>query len=231
MTMKKPHLDEAAFKTGIFKALTRDEWRITAQLPSAITHPRKSTVFVDGENAGFIYLVGSGLIKAFRSPMEDRVQIINIFGTGDIVGAEALTQDVYCHSASTLNNTVVFRYTRDIFRELMFKFPKLAMAVVDQLHSSNTRLQTLIVDLGTKKALQRVASCIIRFSHRNSDAGRREPFTLPISRQEMGSLLGLSPETVSRQIKDLTDARVIRIQHKRVTVLDHNQLLKIANVD
>ena len=59
--------------------------------------------------------------------------------------------------------------------------------------------------------------------------GRSEPFNLPISRQEMGAFLGLSPETVSRQLKGLVTTRVIRLDHRRLTILDVSQLRRIAN--
>jgi CRP/FNR family transcriptional regulator len=60
--------------------------------------------------------------------------------------------------------------------------------------------------------------------------GETRPFQLPISRQEMGAFLGLSPETVSRQLKDLTSSRVIRLDHRRLTVLNLDHLRSIAQV-
>jgi CRP/FNR family transcriptional regulator len=58
--------------------------------------------------------------------------------------------------------------------------------------------------------------------------GESHPFNIPISRQEMGAYLGLSPETVSRQLKDLSASRVIRLDHRRLTVLDLKHLRSIA---
>jgi CRP-like cAMP-binding protein len=46
----------------------------------------------------------------------------------------------------------------------------------------------------------------------------------------MGAFLGLSPETVSRQLKDLSSSRVIKLEHRRLTVLDLNHLKSIAKV-
>jgi CRP-like cAMP-binding protein len=46
----------------------------------------------------------------------------------------------------------------------------------------------------------------------------------------MGAFLGLSPETVSRQLKDLTSSRVIRLDHRRLTVLNLDHLRSIAQV-
>jgi CRP/FNR family transcriptional regulator len=84
--------------------------------------------------------------------------------------------------------------------------------------------------VGTKKALPRVASCLLLFMEKQVEPGQSRPFNLPISRQEMGAFLGLSPETVSRQLKDLTTSRVIRLEHRRLTVLDLGHLKSIAQV-
>jgi CRP/FNR family transcriptional regulator len=63
---------------------------------------------------------------------------------------------------------------------------------------------------------------------RQSGLNENKPFNLPISRQEMGELVGLSPETISRQLKDLISLKVIKLEHKRLTILDLTQLKAIA---
>jgi len=220
--------DPGHFSQGIFAALPESEWKSTADLPNATHVERKAQIFQDGDPASDVYLVGSGLIKTYKSPAPDRVQITNILGEGDVLGAEALSRDTYQESATALTRAVVYRINEHRFHDLMLSHPDVAITLIRMLNQEFDRIQTQMCDLGTKKALSRVASCLLLFKDKQLPDGRAEPFNLPISRQEMGAFLGLSPETVSRQLKILTDSRMIRLEHKRLTILDGGRLRSIA---
>ena len=221
---------------GIFAALPAEDWRSSDGLPAPITVERKSTLFTEGESASHVYLVLSGLIKTFKNPSHDRVQIINIVSDGDVMGAEALSRDFYQESATTLTRAQVYRLSKEFFLDFINRKPQLALKLIEMMNHEFARVQSLIVNLGTKKALPRVASCLLLFMEKQNagppgppvTVASLDPFTLPISRQDMGAFLGLSPETVSRQLKGLVRAKVIRLDHKRLTVLNLDQLKSIA---
>jgi len=156
------------------------------------------------------------------------VQIINIVSAGDVLGVSALSRDIYQESAATLTRSVVHKIPRAAFLEFMLKRPEVAVMLIRMMNQEFARVHSLIVDLGTKKALPRVASCLLLFMEKQIGSGKLEPFYLPISRQEMGAFLGLSPETVSRQLKGLANAKIIRLDHKRLTVVNLDQLRSVA---
>ena len=145
-----------------------------------------------------------------------------------MLGAEALSRSQYYESAAALMRSVVFKVARDYFLEFMAKKPQVSIALIRMMTEEFARIRTLLVDLGTKKALPRVASCILLFMEKQLGTYSNEAFNLPISRQEMGAFLGLSPETVSRQLKSLVTSRIIRLDHKRLTVTNLEQLRSIA---
>jgi CRP/FNR family transcriptional regulator len=228
MNGKQPWPDSEVFRTGIFTALPEQQWKTSSSFPAPSVIDKKSVLFDEGESAADVFLVGGGLVKTFKRPSSDRVQIVNLFGPGDVLGAEALTRDTYECSASSLARSLVFKCTKDKFLECMRDHPALSVTLIKLLNRENAALQTLLCDVGTKKALPRVASCLLLFMDKQVKPGESRPFNLPISRQEMGAFLGLSPETVSRQLKDLTSSRVIRLEHRRLTVLDLKNLKSIA---
>jgi CRP/FNR family transcriptional regulator len=230
MNGKQVRLDPSVFSQGIFRALPEPEWRGAAGLPPPVVLDRKGLLYEEGTVATHVYLVCSGLVKTFRSPSEDRVQIISIHGGGDVLGVDAVSGGTYRESAAALMRTVAYRVRRESFVELVERHPELSVTLITRLNDEVERIRTLLVDVGTKKALPRVASCILLFMDKQAGDGRSEPFNLPISRQEMGAFLGLSPETVSRQLKGLVSSRVIRLDHRRLTVLDVGQLRSIAAV-
>lgn len=218
------------FFEGIFAAMAESEWRSVPGFSPPIIYDRKTPLFLEGQRANDVFLVGSGLVKTYKSPSKNRVQIMSLLGAGDVVGAEALTRDVYNESASVLNRALIFKCENQIFREFIKHKPEVSLKLIQMLTREFANIQSLICDLGTKKALPRVASCILFIMKKQLEPDENRPFNLPISRQEMGALLGLSPETVSRQLKDLTSSKIIRLDHKRLTVLKLDQLRAIAQV-
>lgn len=230
MNGKQVRLESSVFSQGIFRALPEPEWRGAASVPPPVVLDRKGVLYEEGAPATHVYLICSGQVKTFRRPSRDRVQIISIHGGGDVLGVDAIAGGAYRESAAALMRTVVYRIRRESFVHLVERHPELSVALISRLNDEVERIRSLLVDVGTKKALPRVASCILLFMDKQAGDGRSEPFNLPISRQEMGAFLGLSPETVSRQLKGLVTSRVIRLDHRRLTVLDLDQLRSIAAV-
>lgn len=228
MNGKRLRLEPGVFERGIFTAMSREEWQRIPGMDDPMVLDRKTVLHRQGGPASHIYLLCSGLVKTFRNPAADRVQIINILSGGDVLGAEALSRDTYTESAAALARAIVFRFTREAFLELITEKPTVSVTLIRMMNHEFERIRSLIVDLGTKKAMPRVASCILLFMEKQVGQSRQEPFNLPISRQEMGAFLGLSPETVSRQLKGLVTSRVIRLDHRRLTVMNVDQLKTIA---
>ena len=230
MNGKRPWPDREVFTKGIFAALPESEWKAAREIVTPTVVDKRRLLFREGEAARNVFIVGAGLVKTYKNPSGDRVQIVNILGPGDVAGAEALTHSFYASSAAALARSLVLKSERGAFLDFVHRNPTLLVALIEMLNLENAALQTQLARVGTKKALPRVASCLLLFMDKQVEPGQSRPFNLPISRQEMGAFLGLSPETVSRQLKDLTTSRVIRLEHRRLTVLNLGHLKSIAQV-
>lgn len=228
MNGKRLWPDHEVFAKGIFSAMSEDDWRNSTELGTPSIIEKKRHLYREGEPAANVYIVGGGLVKTFKCPSGNRTQIVNILGPGEVAGSEALTRDEYINSASSLSRSLVFTIGKNAFLDFISRKPALSVMLIELLNRENAALQALLCDVGTKKALPRVASCLLLFMDKQIGTEKVRPFNLPISRQEMGAFLGLSPETVSRQLKDLSTSRVIRLEHRRLTVLDLKNLKSIA---
>jgi CRP/FNR family transcriptional regulator len=230
MNGKRLWPEREAFSKGIFSAMPEDDWRNSTELGPPTIIEKKRILYRENDPAANVYIVGGGLIKTFKCSTGNRTQIVNILGPGDVVGTEALTREKHINSSASLLRSMLFRMDKNRFLDFINRKPALSVKLIDLLNGENAALQTLLCDLGTKKALPRVASCLLQFMNKQVGSANTHPFNLPISRQEMGAYLGLSPETVSRQLKDLSTSRVIRLEHRRLTVLDLKNLKSIAQV-
>jgi CRP/FNR family transcriptional regulator len=230
MNGKQPWPKPGVFSTGIFAALSEEEWRTSAGFPPPTVYERKTALFLEGRPAEYVYVVGDGLVKTFKKPPQGRVQIVGILGAGDVVGAEALVEDEYHQSATVLTRSLAFKFEKRLILELFKTRSEVALTFIQTVIQEYAILRSLMCDLGTKKALARVASCLLFIKDKQLATRENPTFNLPISRQEMGELVGLSPETISRQLRQLTASRVIKLAHKRLTILDLSRLRAIAQV-
>lgn len=211
---------------GIFRALSEEEWGATG-LPALVTFERKTLLFAEHAPATHVYMLVSGLVKLHRTS-GSQTQVVDISEGGNVVGVEALSGGPYHAGATALQRATAYRITAAHFARMLENDARIAVALAHNLGNECARLQTLLTDLGTKSALARVASLLLTLMERQDPQVRDLTFTLPISRQDIGAMLGLSPETVSRQLKALLLRRVIRLDHKRLTVTDLSVLRHLA---
>jgi CRP/FNR family transcriptional regulator len=93
-----------------------------------------------------------------------------------------------------------------------------------------------MVTLGRKTAREKIASFLLllarNLGQQNADNGNRIAFTLPLKRADIADFLGLTIETVSRQITRMRKDKLIDVERNLdVTVLDIEKLQEIADGD
>lgn len=216
------------FQTGIFSGLPDEERTESLCLLNMVDFERKQPVFIEGDAAHLVYLVRSGLIKVFKNTAQNRTQIINVVGPGEIVGIESLFSPYYNATAVPLTKSEICYCQSVQFHTLIEKRPSVAVRVIGLLHNDLARIHAFLCDLGTKKAISRVASCLLFFKEKQTSDHTTRTFQLPVMRNEMSELLGISPETISRQLRSLVTDGIIDVDNKRVLIKDLKGLVQIA---
>lgn len=220
--------DCVQFQSGIFSGLLDEERNESLCLLNIVDFERKQPVFIEGDAAHLVYLVRSGLIKVYKNTSQDRTQIINVVGPGEILGIESLFSPHYNATAVPLTKSEICYCQSVQFRSLIERQPSISIRVIGLLHDDLSRIHSFLCDLGTKKAISRVASCLLFFKEKQTSDHATRAFQLPVMRNEMSELLGISPETISRQLRKLVTDGLIDVDNKRVLIKDLRGLQRIA---
>lgn len=194
--------------------------------PSALAKGR--TIYREGDSLQKVFLINAGMVKVIKNHSGTRAQIVNLLGPGDFMGTECLGQDRYGHSAVAISTVELCACTSGDFARFLERYPEAALGVIDRMHRHMARMQRILFDVGTKMALARVASCLLFLGEKATGAKGAESFTLPITRQDMSALVGISPETLSRQLKKLIDGGVVDISGRQVKIVDAEALHRIS---
>jgi CRP/FNR family transcriptional regulator len=184
-----------------------------------------------GEPVEALYVVADGHFKTFVADETGHQLVLGFPLRGDLVGADALCEQRHASYSVALTDAEVvvipFRSLATLGRDLD-EFEQLLYRAISREIVADHSLRSLVSTLGAEA---RVARFLAGFAERaGSGAGAITRLTLPMTRQDIGSYLGLTLETVSRAFSALADAGLIRVAQRELEVLDAEQLRSLQRV-
>jgi CRP-like cAMP-binding protein len=192
-------------------------------------YAKGAMIYRRGERGDSLMVLISGRIKITNTNADAREVVLNFLGEGDINGEiAALDGNERTADAVALEDCEVFTvYARDLVPMLM-EHPK-AMLEVIQILCQKLRAASAIIEDSTLEMRWRTARGLLRLCRQHGRAGRDGVrLQLAVSQRELGAYLGISRANVSRQLGQLRDANVIRIEGTQITVTDEEGLAAIA---
>ena len=172
--------------------------------------------------------VASGATKLVGYASRDREQIVAFHFDGDIVPIPADREHVYRLCA--LTETRLFAFPAQALVDCLEHHPKALRKLFDRTQTALFRCRDKALGLGRKSAQERLASFLLTMAERmNACEGARCVLDLPMSRRDIGDSLGLTIETVSRQIGELRALGALDTQGRsRVVLHDREALGRLA---
>jgi CRP/FNR family transcriptional regulator len=174
----------------------------------------------EGEDSVLVANVIEGILKLSTGTEDGREQIVGVVYPSDFIGRPfgATTR----HSVTALTDARVCVFSRSDFDRFAAEHPKLEHKLLQRTLSELDRTRAWLLLLGRKSAEEKVASFLLDMSERLIDPGCEsagdgplDRFDLPFSRQQIGDILGLTIETVSRQLTKLKRDGVIDLPTRR----------------
>lgn len=158
-----------------------------------LAYPPGSDIYTEGDPAGSILTIRAGLVKLTQCRAVGTQRIVRLLHRTDVIGLEALLTDSYQHTATVLHATEVCRIAKETVRDLALRQPALYNELMARWHRALSDADRWITEFNTGSARGRVARLLLWLVERN-DGERCDLF----SREDLGAVLGLTPETASR---------------------------------
>jgi len=186
-------------------------------------------LFRSGDQFHAIYVIQTGCIKTSMLTEGGDVQVLRFSLPGDLVGINAIGNPHHLCDAEALETTELCALPFAQLEESVRASPSAQHRLLGLLSNEIVMDEKLMATLGRQKAETRVANFLLDFSQRCRQPGDTNmPFRLPMSRQDMGDYLGLSLETISRLLSRFQADGLLRVQGRRVYLLDLAHLQSIA---
>jgi len=212
-----------------------DELQVLEHLKSYKTyHPGEPIVWA-GTEFNFVASVVSG-VAAMSQTMEDgRRQMVGLLLPSDFLGRPGRASAAFDVTAAT--EVTLCRFERKPFEALLRASPTVGQRLLEMTLDELDAAREWMLLLGRKTAREKIASLLAILARREASLAQKVPegeivFDLQITREAMADYLGLTIETVSRQVTALRKAGIIVLTGNRhVTVPDYDALAAEAGDD
>ncbi len=210
----------------LFTGLTDEQLERLQGISQRLSFERGQTIFSEGTEAAGFYVVLSGRIKIFKLSLEGKEQILHIFGRGEPVGeVPVFAGQTFPANGEALEKAEVAFFPRRKLLELYTSDPSLAMNMLAVLSQRLREFTRLIENLSLKEIPQRLAAYLVERQHQLPETS---DVTLDVSKGVLAKILGTSQETLSRILNKLSEAGIIQVKGRRISILDPDQLEEVA---
>jgi CRP/FNR family transcriptional regulator, cyclic AMP receptor protein len=191
------------------------------------TLKRGAPIFSRGDPGNSLYAVISGTVKISISSAEGRSAIFNLIGAGEIFGEVSLLDGLQRTADATANtNCEVFVIDRREFLPFVRSQPALAMKFIELLCARLRWTSDQVEQVILQNLPGRLASALIRLTekHKLAPAGR----TIAVTQQEISEMVGMTRESINKQLRVWAGRNWVRLEHGAIVVLDVGALQVLA---
>lgn len=191
---------------------------------------RGQQLFRAGDPFEAIYAIRTGFFKTDILTEEGLEQVTGFQMAGEIIGLDGISNDIHVCNATALEDSEVCIMPYDQLEELSRHIKSLQQQFHKFMSREIVRDQSLMILLGSMRAEERIAAFLLNLSQRMRARGySASEFHLRMTREEIGSYLGLKLETVSRAFSKFHDEGLIGVQQKYIRILDADGLRALLN--
>lgn len=191
---------------------------------------RGDILFSSGQPLDSIYVAREGAFKTVVFNSDGDSQVTGFHLPGEILGLDALGTSLHTCDAIALTLADVCIIPLSELEQVALQIPGLQHQLLKIIGQTINRDQKHIELLSKKNAHERVAIFLHQLAERYKLLGRSEQrFLIPMSREDIGSYLGLVIETVSRTLSKMQDEGLISVNGRDIQILNKDRLYGLAH--
>lgn len=187
-------------------------------------------LFTTGDAFKSLYAIRTGFFKTCVSTEDGREQVTGFQMAGEIIGLDGIVTDHHNCDAIALEDAEVCVMPFADIEELSREFPVLQRHIHKIMSREIVRENSVMMLLGNMRAEERLAAFLLNLVQRLHARGfSQSELTLRMTREEIGSYLGMKLETVSRTFSKFSDEGIIEVKQRYVKIINADALKKIFN--
>lgn len=188
------------------------------------TFPANMDLIIEGDPCDFLHIVESGSVELYAGWNERETAMSVLREGATFILAAAIRDAPYLMSARTLERSRIVMLPAEDVRQVFEKDSAFARAVVMELAYCYRGVIKAVKSLKLRNSIERLANYLLKWQEKS---GGDSVFQLTVEKRRLASILGMTPENLSRAIKSLR-AYGVRIDGDKVTIVSPDDLAKLA---
>ncbi len=209
--------------------LSRDDMnKLDAIISQSNSYKRGEALYCAGEPFRSLFAIRTGFFKTSAISEDGREQVTGFHMSGELIGLDAISTEIHHCDAIALEDSEVCELPFAKIEALSREIPALQRHFYKVMSREIVRDQGVMMLLGNMKAEERLAAFLLNLSHRFQSRGYSSvSFHLRMTREEIGSYLGLKLETVSRTFSKFQDEGLIKVHNRLIDIEDMSGLKQL----
>lgn len=188
----------------LFAKLEESQFEKLHQPIDQISLTPGTTLYRAGQTGNSLFTLRHGLVKLVQYLPDGSQRIVRIARDTDLIGLESLLGQAYQHDAIALQNCEFCSLPVEVVKRMAGECPDLQNELLNRWQRALSEADAWLTELSTGSARQRVARLLLRLAKQN-----KEHLCYLFSREDMGSMLGVTTETASRTIAEFKRQRLL----------------------
>lgn len=231
---KQHYLERLVLKLETHVPLPPSEREKLLRLPLTLKRlEANQDIIREGELTKQCCLVAEGLVCRYKIVGDGARQILSLHLPGDIPDIHSLLIERMDHCLGTLTPGVVGLIPHDAVRSLTRESYRISEAFWRETLIEASIYREWMVGIGRRPAPNRIAHLLCEFITKMTAIGLSDGVTceLPLTQPEIADALGLSTVHMNKKLREIREAKLVRIRANRLTVLDWKGLCSLAEFD
>ncbi len=204
--------------------------RVDELVTSRRSIKRGAALFHNGEPFTSLYAVRTGFFKTSLTTEDGRDQVTGFQMAGEIIGLDGIVNEHHTCDAIALEDAEVCVMPFDRIEEISREVGALQKHVHRIMSREIVREHGVMLLLGSMRAEERLAAFLLNLVQRLQARGfSRTELILRMTREEIGSYLGMKLETVSRTFSRFADEGIIEVKQRHIHIQDADALKRLVN--
>jgi CRP/FNR family transcriptional regulator, nitrogen oxide reductase regulator len=225
-----PTAEELLQSAPLYRRVPAEDRRRLAAATVVKRYAKGETIFAEGDAAEAFITIAQGRAKVFKMTPAGKDVILEIFGTGDPLGALAVYESrPYPASAVALEDTLCLLIRKEDFYSLLEAHPSLVRSLLSGMTRRLVELTNRLAELSGGRVEPRFARLFLKLADQMGQPGPEGVLIpLPLARQELADLTGTTIETCIRIMSRWGKDGIVRTGKDGFVVLDRGALEGIA---
>ena len=217
---------ELLSRTNLCSGLDKSELQAVGSIARFIDIPSGKTIFFEGDPAGGFYVLLSGRVRIYKSSPDGKEYTIHIIKPGQLFAEAAIFKgDKYPANSMAVDDSSAAFFPKDNFLDLLKKYPEISLKIIGSMAAFVRDFTRQVEELSLKEVPARLASYLL---YRAEKTGI-DTVHLDTTKAELANRLGTISETLSRNLKKLSDLGVVSVDGRDIAIKDKARLNQIAD--